>query len=151
MLSNSSCTHSNQPSKDTLPDSEEMLSLKANDYNKNKLVYLLLCCTTFQFFYILCCRSMLQRLVVQSSISFSICTNSLLCLFGNNAYINTAFMATPYSSTKGGTRDAYNFYHLQLQINIECTFGCFVQCWGILWTAMPQNLLLASGKLPKAR
>jgi hypothetical protein len=66
-----------------------------------------------------------------------------LCLFGDNAYINTEFMATPYSGMKGGTRDACNFYHLQLQINIECMFGCFVQRWGILQMAMPQNMSLA--------
>jgi hypothetical protein len=32
-------------------------------------------------------------------------------------------------------------------INIECTFDRFVQCWGILWTAMPQNVSLASGEV----
>jgi hypothetical protein len=64
-------------------------------------------------------------------------------LFGNNTYINTEFLATPYSGTKGGTRDAYNFYHSQLRINIECTFGRFVQRWGILWMAMPLNVSLA--------
>jgi DDE superfamily endonuclease len=64
-------------------------------------------------------------------------------LFGDNAYINTEFLATPYSGTKGGTRDAYNFHHSQLRINIEHTFGCFVQCWGILRMAMPLNVSLA--------
>jgi hypothetical protein len=34
MLSNSSHTHSNQPSEETLPDAEETPSLKANDYDK---------------------------------------------------------------------------------------------------------------------
>jgi DDE superfamily endonuclease len=63
-------------------------------------------------------------------------------LFGDNAYINTEFLATPYSGTKGGTRDAYNFYHSQLRINIECTFGRFVQCWGILRMVMPLNMSL---------
>jgi hypothetical protein len=37
MLSDSSRTHSNQPSEETLPDAEETPSLKANDYDKNKL------------------------------------------------------------------------------------------------------------------
>jgi hypothetical protein len=64
-------------------------------------------------------------------------------LFGDNAYINPEFMATLYSGTKGGTRDAYNFYHSQLQINIECMLGHFVQRWGILWMVMPQNVSLA--------
>jgi hypothetical protein len=34
-----------------------------------------------------------------------------LCLFGDNAYINSWFMATPFSGFSGGTKDAYNFYH----------------------------------------
>jgi DDE superfamily endonuclease len=46
-----------------------------------------------------------------------------LCIFGDNAYLNTPFMATPYSGTTGGTKDAYNFYHSQLRIRIECAFG----------------------------
>ena len=39
-----------------------------------------------------------------------------LCLFGDNAYINTPYMATPYAAVSGGTKDAYNFYHSQLRI-----------------------------------
>jgi hypothetical protein len=41
-------------------------------------------------------------------------------------------MATPYSGISGGTKDAYNFYHSQVRINIECTFGRFVARWAIL-------------------
>ena len=48
-----------------------------------------------------------------------------LCLFGNNAYLNTPYMATPYAAVLGGTKDAYNFYLLQLRIRIECTFRMF--------------------------
>ena len=63
-----------------------------------------------------------------------------LCLFGNNAYLNSPFMATPYS---GGSltiaKDAYNFYHSQLRIQIECAFGKFSQRWGILWSALPKK------------
>ena len=44
-----------------------------------------------------------------------------LCLFGDNAYMNTQYMATPYAAVSGGTKDAYNFYHSQLRI--ECTFS----------------------------
>jgi DDE superfamily endonuclease len=65
-----------------------------------------------------------------------------LCLFGDNAYINSPFMATPYSGTKGGIKDAYNFCHLQLQINIECAFGHLVHWWGILWSLFPQHITL---------
>jgi hypothetical protein len=51
-------------------------------------------------------------------------------------------MATPFSGTKGGIKDAYNFYHSQLPINIECAFGHFVHRWGILRSPIPQNITL---------
>ena len=51
-------------------------------------------------------------------------------------------MATPYSGTKGGTRDAYNFYHSQLRINIECAFGRFVHRWAVFRAPMQQNVTL---------
>ncbi|KAL3786233.1 hypothetical protein HJC23_002484 [Cyclotella cryptica] len=60
-----------------------------------------------------------------------------LILFGDNAYINSIFMATPYPNTSGGSNDNYNFYHSQLRIRIECAFGMLVQRWGILRMAMP--------------
>jgi hypothetical protein len=66
-----------------------------------------------------------------------------LCLFGDNAYTNTDFMATPYSGVSGGSKDSYNFYHSQLRINIECAFGKLVKRWGILRTAIPVNIGLA--------
>ena len=34
-----------------------------------------------------------------------------LCLFGDNAYINTPYMATPYSNVAGDSKDSYNFHH----------------------------------------
>jgi hypothetical protein len=63
-----------------------------------------------------------------------------LCIFGDNAYLNTPFMATPYSGTTGGTKDAYNFYHSQLRIRIECAFGILTKRWAILRTAIPVNI-----------
>ena len=30
-------------------------------------------------------------------------------------------------------KDSFNFCQSQLRINIECTFGIFIQCWGIFW------------------
>ena len=63
-----------------------------------------------------------------------------LCLFGDNAYINSSFMATPFSNISGGSKDAYNFYHSQLRINIECAFGRFVHRWSILRAPMPMNI-----------
>jgi hypothetical protein len=66
-----------------------------------------------------------------------------LCLFGDNAYMNTTYMATPYKGVVPQSKDAYNFFHSQLRITIERTFGMFVHRWGILRRAMPQNITLA--------
>ncbi len=55
-----------------------------------------------------------------------------LCLFGDNAYLNSTYMATPYAVTSSGTKDAYNFYHSQLRIRIECAFGMLKHRWAIL-------------------
>jgi hypothetical protein len=63
-----------------------------------------------------------------------------LCFFGDNAYINSVFMATPYSAVTGGTRDAYNFYHSQVRIRIECAFGMLTNRWAILRKALPLNM-----------
>ena len=63
-----------------------------------------------------------------------------LCLFGDNAYLNTSYEATPYFAVSGGTKDAYYFYHLQLQICIECAFGMLTHRWAILQSAIPMNV-----------
>lgn len=66
-----------------------------------------------------------------------------LCLFGDNAYINKPYMATPYiNQDRGafGSRDNYNYYHSQVRIRIECAFGIFTERWGILRSAMPKNI-----------
>ena len=60
--------------------------------------------------------------------------------FGDNAYLNTPYMATPYAAVSGGTKDAYNFYHSQLRIRIECTFGILTHRWAILRSAIPVNI-----------
>jgi hypothetical protein len=65
-------------------------------------------------------------------------------LFGDNAYLNSSFMATPYPNVSNDpgkkTKDDYNFYHSQLRIRVECAFGMLVQRWGILRSAFPQNI-----------
>jgi hypothetical protein len=38
-----------------------------------------------------------------------------LCLFGNNAYVNTLYMATSYKGATGGTKDNCNFYQSQVR------------------------------------
>lgn len=68
-----------------------------------------------------------------------------LCLFGDNAYINSPFMATPFPKVGTGQevtnvrKDAYNFYFSQLRIRIECAFGIFVHRWAILRGIFPVN------------
>lgn len=63
------------------------------------------------------------------------------CLFGDNAYLNCPYMATPYSGgALSHSKDAYNFYHSQLRIQIECAFGKFTQRWGILRSALPKRI-----------
>jgi hypothetical protein len=51
-----------------------------------------------------------------------------LCIFGDNAYLNTQYMATPYPNIAGKdqdrSRDNYNFYHSQ--VSCKCYF-CFQQ------------------------
>jgi hypothetical protein len=49
-------------------------------------------------------------------------------------------MATPYAAVSGGTKDANNFYHSQLRIRIECTFGILTYRWAILRSAIPANI-----------
>ena len=66
-----------------------------------------------------------------------------LCLFGDNAYISSPFMATPYSGVSGGSKDAYNFYHSQLRINIECAFGRLVHRWSVLRSAIAANITIS--------
>ena len=67
-----------------------------------------------------------------------------LCLFGDNAYLDSPYMATPYSASSGGSscasQDAYDFYHSQLRIRIECCFGIFTHRWAILRSAIPMNV-----------
>ena len=70
--------------------------------------------------------------------------NDRFVLFGDNAYLNTAYMATPFTNVAGdlnrAAEDNYNFYHSQLRIRVECAFGMLVQRWGVLRMAMPRNL-----------
>ena len=66
-----------------------------------------------------------------------------LCLFGDkNAYLNSVYMATPYSAVSGGSKDAYNFYHSQLRISIARAFGMFTHRWAILRSAIPMRVSL---------
>jgi hypothetical protein len=57
-------------------------------------------------------------------------------LFEDNAYMNSPYMATPYSNVSDNpdkrSEDNYNFFHSQLRIRVECAFGMLVARWGIL-------------------
>ncbi|EJK67522.1 hypothetical protein THAOC_11427, partial [Thalassiosira oceanica] len=63
-----------------------------------------------------------------------------LCLFGDNAYVQTPYMCTPWKAVSGGSKDAFNFFHSQVRINIECAFGMLVHRWGILRRAIPMGI-----------
>ena len=68
-----------------------------------------------------------------------------LALFGDNAYMNSSNMVTPFKNCAvGSDEDNFNFYQSQLRINIECAFGMFTQRWGIL-----RKPLNASMGIPK--
>jgi hypothetical protein len=57
--------------------------------------------------------------------------NKRFVLFGDNAYLNTPYMATPFTNVSGdanqAAEDSHNFYHSQLCIWAECSFGMLVQ------------------------
>lgn len=63
-----------------------------------------------------------------------------LCLFGDNAYLNSKYMAVPFPGVSSGPRDDYNFFHSQLRIRVECAFGMLTERWGILRAAMPRGI-----------
>jgi hypothetical protein len=66
-----------------------------------------------------------------------------LAIFGDCAYVNTPFMATPYKGVASGDKDSYNFYHSQLRINIECAFGMLVHRFGILRKPIHHSITIA--------
>ena len=63
-----------------------------------------------------------------------------LCLFGDNAYINSWYICTPWRNVSSGPKD--DFFHSHFCINIECAFGILVHRWGILRKPMPVNLTI---------
>ena len=63
-----------------------------------------------------------------------------LVLFGDNAYVSNATMATPYKGVKEGVKDDYNYFHSQLRIQIEMTFGMLTHHWGILCRPMSTKM-----------
>ncbi len=45
-----------------------------------------------------------------------------LVLFGNNAYLNTRYVAMPFPNISSGSKDDYNYFHSQVHIQVECAF-----------------------------
>ncbi len=67
-----------------------------------------------------------------------------LVLFADNAYLNTEYMATPYTNVSGNpeyvTKDNYNFFYSLLRIRVECCFRMLVQHWGRLRMALHHRI-----------
>ncbi len=65
-----------------------------------------------------------------------------MVLFGDNAYLNLKLMVTPFSNVSSGSKDNLIFFHSQLRIQVECAFRMLVGRWGMLRSAIPQNIPL---------
>ena len=65
------------------------------------------------------------------------------CLYGDNAYVNKSYMAVPFQATANGPKDSYNFYHSQVRINIECSFGILTNCWRLLKTPLSPKISIS--------
>ncbi len=65
-----------------------------------------------------------------------------LVLFGNNAFLNTRYMATPFPNVSSGSKNDYNYFHSQVCIQVECAFGQLVSRWRILRSAIPCNVTI---------
>jgi hypothetical protein len=66
-------------------------------------------------------------------------------LVGDNAYVCTQYMVTPFKNASfGSLEDNTNFYISQLRNIIERAFGRLVNKWGIFWRPMRVSLAHAS-------
>mmetsp|Transcript_5526 Transcript_5526/g.7064 ORF Transcript_5526/g.7064 Transcript_5526/m.7064 type:complete len:256 (-) Transcript_5526:102-869(-) len=63
-----------------------------------------------------------------------------LCLYGDNAYVNTPYMVVPFKGSVDESK--VNYFHSSLRINIECAFGILVHRWGILRKPIPVNITI---------
>jgi DDE superfamily endonuclease len=66
-----------------------------------------------------------------------------LCLYGDNAYVNTNYMVTPFKGVSDGPEDAFNYYQSQLRICIECAFRMLCHRFAILRKPIPKNITIA--------
>jgi hypothetical protein len=60
-----------------------------------------------------------------------------LSLFGDNAYLNSMFMATPYAGVSGGSKDAYNFITHSFVSRLSVLLACS-QVIGLFFAAQSQ-------------
>ena len=60
--------------------------------------------------------------------------------YGDNAYFSSPYTISPFKAISSGPRDAYNFYHSQIRINIEYAFGMLINRWALLRTPIPINI-----------
>ena len=86
------------------------------------------------------------------AVAFSQCSLKALCdqqaypyhWNGDNAYTSSESMMVPYPGTNLSvthpTREWFNFWHSQVRITVERSFGIFVQRWGIFWQPLKFNL-----------
>ena len=95
------------------------------------LLLLVVCCLAFKY-------SELYKQLQKGLLAEDL----VLVLFGDNSYINSMFMSTPYPNITGGSKDNYIFYHSQLRNRIEYAFGVLVQRWGVLHIAMPIGITI---------
>jgi hypothetical protein len=56
-----------------------------------------------------------------------------LVIFGDNAYLNSLFTATPYPNVSSGSKDNYNFYHSQVRKGESVSFLFCVWLTISLW------------------
>lgn len=61
-----------------------------------------------------------------------------------------SYLVIPYRNAKSNSvEDAFNYWHSNARIHIECTFGEIVRRWGILWRTMRFSVT-AAGKIVNA-
>ena len=65
------------------------------------------------------------------------------CLYGDNTYVNESYMAVPFQATANGPKDSYNFYHSQVRINIECSFGILTNRCCLLKTPLSSKISIS--------
>ncbi len=62
-------------------------------------------------------------------------------IVGDSAYNMESFLLVPYPQpSPRSMEDAYNYYHSNCRIRIECTFGEIVMRWGIFWRSLQFNI-----------